>query len=38
MATGQAVERDTSSEIAIFGRLIRADETDLAAASWLVTS
>ena len=29
MATGQAVERDTSSEIAIFGRLIRADDSDL---------
>ena len=29
MAIGQASERDTSSEIAIFGRLIRADETDL---------
>lgn len=29
MATGQAARSDTSSEIAIFGRLIRADESDL---------
>jgi hypothetical protein len=29
MATGQAVKRDTSSELAIFARLIRADGSDL---------
>ena len=29
MATGQAVKRDTSSELAIFARLIRADDSDL---------
>lgn len=29
MATGQSVKRDTSSEIAIFARLIRADKSDL---------
>jgi hypothetical protein len=29
MATGQAVKRDTSSELAIFARLIRDDDSDL---------
>ena len=29
MASGQALKRDASSEIAIFGRLIKADKTDL---------
>jgi hypothetical protein len=29
VATGQAVKRDTSSELAIFARLIRADHSDL---------
>ena len=29
MATGRALKRDASSEIAIFGRLIKADQTDL---------
>jgi hypothetical protein len=29
MATGRALKRDTTSEIAIFGRLIKADKTDL---------
>ena len=29
MATGQAVGRDTSSELAIFARLIRADDSEL---------
>lgn len=29
MATGQAVRRDTSSELAIFARLIRADDSEL---------
>jgi hypothetical protein len=29
MATGRALKRNTTSEIAIFGRLIKADETDL---------
>jgi hypothetical protein len=29
MATGQTVKRDTSSELAIFARLIRADDSDL---------
>ncbi len=29
MATGRALKRDTTSEIAIFGRLIKADKTNL---------
>src|SRR5712671_5146323 len=29
MATGQALKRDTSSELAIFARLIRADDSAL---------
>ena len=29
MATGQAVKRDTSSELAIFARLIRVEDSDL---------
>ena len=29
MATGRALKRDATSEIAIFGRLIKADGTDL---------
>ena len=29
MATGQALKRDTSSELAIFARLIRTDDSDL---------
>ena len=29
MATGQTVKRDTSSELAIFARLIRADGSEL---------
>src|SRR5271166_4039249 len=29
MASGRALKRDASSEIAIFGRLIKADKTDL---------
>jgi len=29
MATGPAVKRDTSSELAIFARLIKADASDL---------
>jgi hypothetical protein len=29
MATGQAVKGDATSEIAIFGRLIKADKSDL---------
>jgi hypothetical protein len=29
MATGQAAKRDTSSEIAIFARLIRVEDSDM---------
>ncbi len=29
MATGHAVKRDTSSELAIFARMIRVDDSDL---------
>ena len=29
MASGQALKRDATSKIAIFGRLIKADKTDL---------
>ena len=29
MATGQALKRDTSSELAIFSRLIRAEDSDM---------